>query len=148
MIPTELLRYHPYFADMNPEQLKQVTAISNLRDFSDGEILLSEGNPARKFCLIHEGSVDVIYRLGDDRDVVAETLTRSDAFGWSAMIEPHILTATCRGKGEGSIIEIDGQGLRELCEADPGCGFRLQKEVSSTLRNRLSALRIQIAATM
>jgi len=148
MIPTDLLRNHPHFSDMNLEQLRKVTAISTLRTFSDNEVLLLEGNIAHTFCIVHEGSVDVIFRLGDGREVVAETLSRGDAFGWSAMIEPHILTATCRGNGEGSIIQIDGHELREICEADPNCGFRLQKEVSRTLRNRLSSLRVQIAASM
>jgi len=148
MIPQDLLRHHPHFTAMTTDQLQKVASISTLHQFEDGEILLTEGNQARVFCLVHEGAVDVIYRLGDDREVVAETLTRGDAFGWSAMIEPHILTATCRGKGRGAVIEVAGEELRQICEADPICGFGLQKEVSRTLRNRLSSLRVQIAATM
>jgi len=148
MIPQDMLRHHAHFSAMNLDQLQKVAAISNLRAFDDQEILLREGNRARVFCLVHEGSVDVLYHLGDGREVIAETLSRGDAFGWSAMIEPHILTATCRGNGPGAVIEIEGESLREICEADPNCGFRLQREVSRTLRNRLSSLRVQIAASM
>ncbi len=146
MISPELLRQYPHFAGVTNDCLKAIAMASEKREFQAGEDLLIEGNPATSLCLMVSGEVDVIYRLGDDREVVADSLVKGDAFGWSALLAPHVLTASCRGHKAGEIIEIEALVLRAICEDNIACGYQIINEVSKTLRDRLSAMRVQIAA--
>ena len=146
MISPELLRNFPHFSGLSYECLKAIAMISDEREFEPGEPMFQEGNTATHFCLILSGEVSVVYRLGDDREVVADNLIKGDAFGWSAILEPHQLTATCLGAKSGKFIAIEAEGLRRICDEDYACGYQIVLEVSRTLRDRLSAMRVQIAA--
>jgi CRP-like cAMP-binding protein len=147
MISPELLRSYPYFAGLSEEYLNRIAKISEKKDIIAGEEILREGNPARFFCLMVSGEVNVVYRLGDDREVIADSLIKGDPFGWSALLQPHKLTASCRGSKDGAYIRIEAEELRAICDENIACGYRIAQEVSKTLRNRLSALRTQIAAS-
>jgi CRP/FNR family cyclic AMP-dependent transcriptional regulator len=146
LISSQSLRYFPHFAGLDDEYLRQIALISDKVKFEAGDVLFVEEALATHLCLLISGTVDIVYRLGDNRIVVADTLIAGDAFGWSALLEPHRLTATCVGSKNGEYLRIEGEGLRRICDEDPACGYRVVTELCKLLRDRLSALRIQIAA--
>jgi len=131
---------------MDEAALGRIADAADLKAFEAGEELLAEGDHARHFCLIRAGEVDIVYTLGDGRTVVADTLRSGDAFGWSAFVEPHQLTATCVATTRGECLRIDGASLRQVCDEHPAWGYRLAQELCKLLRDRLSALRVRIAA--
>lgn len=146
MISPELLRNFPHFSGASYECLKDIAMISKEREFDAEESLFHEGNLATHLCLMLSGEVSIVYRLGDNREVVADSLIKGDAFGWSAILEPHQLTASCRGAKSGKFIAIEAEGLRQICVENYACGYHIVRGVSKTLRDRLSAMRVQIAA--
>lgn len=146
MISPELLRNFPHFSGVSYECLKDIAMIGSEREFDSEETLFREGNLATHLCLMLSGEVSIVYRLGDDREVVADNLIKGDAFGWSAILEPHQMTASCRGAKSGKFIAIEAEELRRICEENIACGYQIVREVSKTLRDRLSAMRVQIAA--
>ncbi len=146
LISPQSLKYFPHFASLNDEYLRQIALVSEHVNFEADDVLYVEEALATHFCLLISGTVDIVYRLGDNRIVVADTLIAGDAFGWSALLEPHKLTATSVGSKPGEYIRIEGKGLRRICEENPACGYRVAMELGKLLRDRLSALRIQLAA--
>ncbi|MEW6401399.1 MAG: cyclic nucleotide-binding domain-containing protein [Chloroflexota bacterium] len=147
-ISTNSLRYFPHFSGLNEEDLRRIAGITERVEFEAGEELLVEGSVATHFCLLMSGEVQIVYRLGDNRTVAADVLVAGEAFGWSALLEPHRLTATCVGNRKGEYLRIEAESLRRLCEQNPNSGYRLALEISKLLRDRLSALRVQIAAAL
>jgi CRP-like cAMP-binding protein len=145
MISTQVLRYYPHFSGLDEQALREIAAISEQKDFIAGEELLAEGDLASHFCLLRSGEVNIKYRLGDGRAVVADTLRTGDAFGWSAFVEPHRNTASCVAESSGEYIRIEGERLRRICDEHPTWGYRVALELCKLLRDRLSALRVRIA---
>ena len=145
MISPELLRRYPHFTGVTEDCLKDIAMVSEKKQFSVGDDLVIEGNPATKLFLMISGEMHIIYRLGDDSEVIADSLVSGDAFGWSALLEPHVLTASCRASKAGELIEIDAEKLRSICAENITCGYQILQEVSKILRDRLSAMRVQIA---
>ena len=143
----ELMRY-PYFAGLPQSALQEIAWISTLRPFKAGDRLLEEGAKATHLIVIKSGRVDIIYRLGDKREVTAESIVGGEAIGWSALLEPYKLTASVVGVKDGELIAIQGTKLRELCEMDTWLGYQLMSEIAKGLRDRLNGLRVQLAATM
>jgi CRP-like cAMP-binding protein len=146
MISPERLRKFPHCAQAPDEILKQVAMISEAKAFSAGEEVFREGNPAEHLMFLEKGEVNVTYRLGDDTDVIVDTLVSGDTLAWSALLEPFTLTATGVGRVGGSLIALEAAELRTLCEQNPRYGYQLMTEVARTLRSRLDATRVQLAA--
>ena len=95
---------------------------------------------------VTSGEVDIVYRLGDGREVTAESAIAGEVLGWSALLEPYKLTASVVGRKDGELVAIEGKKLRELCEVDTWLGYQLMIEIARVLRDRLSGLRVQLAA--
>ena len=147
MMRSEELKRYRYFAGLPQSALDQIAWVSSLRRFEAGERLLEEGAQASHLVIVKSGQVDIIYRIGDGREVTAESAVGGDIIAWSALLEPFILTASGVGSKEGELIAMDGAKLRELCAADTWLGYQLMTEIARGLRDRLTGLRVQLAAT-
>jgi CRP-like cAMP-binding protein len=146
MISPERLRRYAHCAGASDELLKMVAMLAAERPFAAGEALFEEGQPARKLMMLESGSVDIVHTLGDGRRVIVDTLVGGDMMAWSALLEPYLLTAAGVGREAGRLIDIDGEGMRRLCQENPEYGLTLMTEVAKTLRARLNATRVQLAA--
>lgn len=146
MISPERLRRFPHCATAPDELLKNIAIIGDVLKFEAGQEIFIEGNPARYLMFLEEGEINIIYRLGDKTEIVVDTLVAGDTLSWSALIPPHTLTATGIAKTTGSLIQINAEELRKLCEENPAQAYMLMREVAVTLKNRLGAARAQLAA--
>ncbi len=146
MIQTHELKRFRYFAGLPESELDAIAAISSLRRFKAGERLLEEGARAKELMIVKSGEVDLMYRLGDGREVTAESAVAGDVIAWSAMLEPYQLTASGIGTKDGELIAIEGERLRQICDADCSLGYQLMTEIARGLRDRLTGLRVQVAA--
>ena len=146
MISPEVLRRYPMFAGISEDVLKKIAMLSQAREFEAGDRLFEEGNPASHFMIIMTGEVDIVYQLGDGREVAADTLVAGDPLAWSALLEPHKLTGSGVVNKDGSLIEIEGEGLLQLFRESTDLIYVMLTEVAKTLRTRLSAMRVQVAA--
>jgi len=146
MISPDEIRNYKYFATAPMDVLKALADASMLKTFKTGERLLEEGDQARNLMIIKSGEVEIIYQLGDDRQVVAEYAIKGDVISWSAVLAPYKLTASAVGSKDGELLSVDGTALIGLCEKDAALGYRLMTEIAKGLRERLTGLRVQIAA--
>lgn len=147
MIQTHELKRFRYFAGLPESVLDEIAAISALRRFKAGERLLEEGARAKELLIVKSGEVDLVYQLGDGREVTAESAVGGDVIAWSALLEPYQLTASGVGTKDGELIAIDGERLRKLCDDDTVLGYQLLTEIARGLRDRLTGLRVQVAAS-
>jgi CRP/FNR family cyclic AMP-dependent transcriptional regulator len=146
MISPERLRRYPHCAGAPDDLLKSVAMLARERPFKAGERLFEEGATATRLMFLEAGAVDIVYRLGDNREVTVDTLVEGDLMAWSALLEPYRLTATGIAVKDGLAIEIEAEGLRKICEGTPAYGFVMMGQVAKTLRDRLNATRVQLAA--
>jgi CRP/FNR family transcriptional regulator len=148
MISVEELKYYRHFAGVNNQHLKDIAMISHEKAFQKGDRLFKEGNTATHLMFLKSGEISIVYLLGDGREVIADTLVTGDTLAWSAVLTPHRLTASGIGSKDGSLILIEAEGLRNLCDEDTDFGYSLMREIAGTLRSRLSAMRVQAAANV
>jgi CRP-like cAMP-binding protein len=146
MLSTEVLQRYPNFAGVSVDRLNEIATISRIKIFVEGQELFREGNTATHFLFLISGEIQVIYQLGDGRHVVVDTLVAGDPLAWSALLEPHTLTASGIARKAGSLIEIEAEGLRQMCKENTDFGYIMMREVAKTLRSRLRAMRVQAAA--
>src|SRR3990172_5787419 len=145
MISPERLRRFPHYAGASDEMLKQVAMLGKERTFKAGERLFEEGKPAAHLLMLEAGEVDIVYTLAKARQVVVDTVVAGGLLAWSAPLEPSKLTAPRVARGEGTLIEVEAEPLRKLCQGNPEYGSMMMKQVAMTLRARLTATRVQLA---
>lgn len=148
MLSSQVLRRYPNFAGLSERYLNNIAKISRIRNFEAGEELFREGNTATHLILVMFGEIHIVYQLGDGSEVVADTLVTGDPLAWSALLEPHTLTASGVANKAGSLIEIEAGELRRMCKDNTDFGYVMMKEVAKTLRSRLSAMRVRAAANL
>jgi len=95
--------------------------------------------------ILTEGKVDIALTLGTGEKAVVGTLVAGDLMALSALIPPYHLSATGVAKEDGKLIQIEAEALRQLCEENPGLGYRLMQGVAKGIMTRLQDTRVELA---
>lgn len=146
MVSPEALRRYPFFADLTEEELKSLMTISEEEEYEADTFIFRERDRAEKLFVLVEGSVEIMVDTdeeGLERETVS-TLKAGDLFCWSAVVEPHKLTASAFAPTPVTVIAIDGAGLRALFEIDCHLGYRILQKASQVISSRLKDTRIQM----
>ena len=147
MISPDEIKSFKYFSASPLKVLRILADASSLRSFKAGERLFEEGEQARNLMIVKSGEVEIVYNLGDSRQVVAEYAIKGDVVCWSAVLAPFKLTASAIGSKDGELVVIDAKTLLNSCDENSELGYRLMTEIAKGLRERLTGLRVQIAAS-
>jgi CRP-like cAMP-binding protein len=148
MVSPELLRRYSFFSSLDQAQQKAIALIADVLQFDKGATIFEEGQPAELFYVLLEGCVDLYYPTGRDpaEHLLVAEINIGEPFSISALIEPHMLTATAKATAPSRILKIEGKALRALCELDPHLGFALMEQAARSAMERLHFARVQIAA--
>ena len=84
MIPVHELKKYDIFLELEPNELAALARIADVVHASEGETIISEGQPARTFYVMDQGNLMVAFKDGR-----ALTLHgHGEVVGWSAIIHP------------------------------------------------------------
>jgi CRP-like cAMP-binding protein len=149
MISTELLQRCPFFSRLNEAQRKAIAAITEDVSFEKDTILFEEGQEAEALYILLQGTVDLFLTGGKDlsKPLWVGQINPDEPFGISALIEPHILTASARVTAPTRVMKISGAALRALCELDPRLSAILIHQIAKAAMERLHFVQVQLAAS-
>lgn len=152
MISPEILRRFPFFYGFTDAQLKALAMIAEERDLSADTAIFEEGNPAQKFYLLVDGSIDLYIKSeeennpGSRRDFPVGEINPGEVFGIATLFEPYVFSVTTRSANASKLIEFDGPSLRALTQVDLSLAYQLMQQSARTLLGRLNSTRVQLAA--
>ena len=139
-----LIREHPFFVSMRPEQVKFAAEDAEIKEFEAGEILFREGEPANRLFLIESGKVVLETWIPRGGKMAIETLGSGDVAGWSWLIPPFSWRFQARVAEAARIIVLNGARLLVAAEDNPEFGYALMRRVSQVMAHRMEALRRQV----
>lgn len=152
MISPELLRRYPFFGFMEDNELKAVAMIAEEETFAKGTEIIQVDTPANKLYFLEEGSASNYFIVEDlnknRKELFIDNINPGEIFGFSALLEPHVYTATVRTEQESRVIKIDGVALRALCQFDPHLSCDLYQATAKVIMQRLKDTRVLLAAAM
>jgi CRP-like cAMP-binding protein len=146
MVSAEALRSFPFFANLTEEEVKSISMICSEEKYEATTFICREGGEAQKLYVLLEGNIDVMINT-DEEGLQQETvsnLSRGDAFCWSAVVEPHYLTASIFAATPVTVLSIDGAALRAMFELDCHLGYRILQKAAQVISNRLKDTRVQM----
>lgn len=106
---------------------------SLIKTFSDGELIVAEGEMSAEMYIVQEGAV-VVSKKTKNGDVILGELGRGDFFGEMAMLESMPRNASVRAKGEVKVVVLHSGGFLLKLRRDPTFAFEVIQHLSGRVR--------------
>ncbi|RME99630.1 MAG: cyclic nucleotide-binding domain-containing protein [Chloroflexi bacterium] len=162
MISPELIRRYPFFAGLSTDQIVTLANVAEEVSVEEGHYFFHEGEEICCFDIVVEGAVGIVMELpdGDTEQKVSDQLTGQlatktevlstigpgEMFGWSALIAPHITTASGKALTPCRVLSFDCRQLRETFRQDCRFGYVMMQKAAQVIRDRLRDMRIESLA--
>ncbi|MCU0531835.1 MAG: Crp/Fnr family transcriptional regulator [Syntrophales bacterium] len=135
------------FQGLSDAQIGKLIAIAKDDSYPTGTLLYKEGDPSTHLYLVEQGKVFLEMKsdMGPTRppmQVIIDVVTRREAFGWSAFVEPNLHTLSALIAEPTKMIVFDGGKLRALMKEDCAMGFEIMKGLTRLLAQRLNHTRV------
>ena len=129
------------FKGLSVQYLDLLAEAAMLKEFTAGEGIFREGDPANRFYLILNGEVALESTRGERAPVVLQTIGANDVLGWSWLFPPYYWHFDARAVTPTKAIFFYGTWLRESCERDHDFGYEMLRRMSGVIIKRLQATR-------
>jgi CRP-like cAMP-binding protein len=104
------------------------------KTFSNGEVIIKEGDSGNSFFQILEGNATVYKNYGKDDQVKLTVLTPGQYFGEMAVIETYPRSSTVVADGDVKVVEIPGEDLNTYYRENPDEIVSIMKHLGNRLK--------------
>ena len=151
MVSVDLLKQFAFFKGFDEGDLKKLSGFASEESFRTGTQIYKKGNPAKKLYLVEEGKIVMLMEsyMGTARppmQVTVDIVTKGDAMGWSAVVEPYAYTLGALCIDDSKAIAFDAEKLRELLIQDSTLGFKFMQATAKIVATRLTHTQIILVA--
>jgi len=149
VITPDMISRYPFFADLVPDHVANLASVAEGLTAQTGEYIFHEGDNLCCFYIVVEGAIGVVYEVHkkgnqeQKEDVVFSAIGPGGAFAWSALVPPHVATASAKALSSCWLISFDCQKLNKIFDDDCEFGFRMLMKVAQISRDRLRDTRIE-----
>jgi len=133
----DVLRKCEVFRTLDDKQLREVEKMCDYEELEAGTIICKQGHKEEKLYIIEHGAVGIILEVGPLAQRQVQAVTDYEVFGWSAMLDPYICTATVKALENTKVLAFDGQELSGLCVTKPEIGCRISRGIARVVASRL-----------
>lgn len=151
MTSIENLENLSFFDGLEPADRDALLAISERRTYAAGETIFGEGDGPGSLRVLVSGLVSLRQKLkGSSGDAqMAKVSEPGSVFGIAALVgEEHLYPHSAVTLEATVLIEIEGERLLALFEADPAAGVRILLRFAQYMAAKLSSAREQIRSRL
>jgi CRP-like cAMP-binding protein len=143
MVDLSSIQNAAIFEGVGQSEIRKLESIARVEQAAKGDCLFSHGETADTLYLAKDGRFALtiqVRALDEHFEVPIEEKAAGEAFGWSALVEPHksIYSAYCTRTG--SVIAFSRGDLEELMSSDPNLGQRLLQNLNQLIGSRIRPL--------
>jgi CRP-like cAMP-binding protein len=136
----------PFFSGLSDAVLDRLALLGSEAVFEAGAVVFRAGEPAAALYLVVEGWVDIVASEAESHHLLT-AVTAGDVFGWSALVEPFVYTASARCATPVRALVFPAVEMRSLLESDAALCFTLMGRLCRVIAGRLQAARSQLVST-
>ena len=141
MISADDLEQFPIFSGLDRGLLSEAAKLCSKRSYRAGEVCVAEGAPAQYLHLLVSGKIVLERKLPAKWQLHAVgavyTLQEHQMFGWSALVEPGVHTATARCLEDCAVILINGKELLAVLDKGGEASYQFMKRLATVIALRL-----------
>lgn len=151
MVSIEVLKGFDLFGGLSDHELGNIAKVATEHVCEKGTLSFAEGGKAENLEFVRNGQVAIefyVRRLLKHTKVAIMVLGPGRVFGWSALVEPGILTASARCVERTQIIKMKATDLIDIFEENNHIGYVVMKNLAATISSRLRRTREKLALQM
>jgi CRP/FNR family cyclic AMP-dependent transcriptional regulator len=133
-----------FLATLSPQVQEKVLSLGELFRYAAGDVILREGCPSLFLYIVETGRVAVEIHVPAKGRRPIMTVGPGDLFGWSALVEPCIETASARALEDTEAWGIKGGAFSDLCREDYTVGYEVYRALAEIICVRLAATRSEL----
>jgi HEAT repeat protein len=130
-----LLREVPLFADLSPDDLKQIADVAREQVFSAGDMICREGEEGDSLYVLAGGEAHVVKRSNGGEKLIA-TRKVGDFLGEMSIVDSAPRFASVRAAGEVRALVLDGDTFKAILRDRPEVSLAVLRGLSRRLRER------------
>ena len=134
------------------DQFDKIAMLADEVSWEANEIVFEVRKNADVLYLLATGEIELHYAVKDEliseksKEFFIGSINIGEAFGISSLIEPYEYTSVAVASQASTGVRIDATKLRKLAGEDPNLGYELMKQVAKASFERLSSVRVELAA--
>ena len=132
----EVLKNVPIFAGLSNREIRNIASIAYQRHYSEGEIVIHEGQDSAGMYIIVEGEVKVTRELEDGTTLHLNNLGDGEFFGDVGLLDKSPRTATVTATRDCRIIGFFRPELLQLMDSDPKLASKVIFKLAQILAAR------------
>lgn len=136
--------YSSFLANFSPRVREKLLFSAEEFQYKAGQDIFHEGDPSLFLFIVKTGRVAIELHITSKGRRTIFTASSGNVFGWSALVEPRIETASARAVEDTTAFAMKGGELMDLCREDPELGFELYRALAEVIMARLIASRLQL----
>ena len=140
----EVLKRSDLFRELADDQLAVISEMATEQTFEPGAVICKQGRIEEKMYVIEHGLVAIVLEVGQLAQRQVQAAADFEGFGWSAVIEPHVCTATVIAREKTKALSFVGRDLCDLCDNQPLIGCKVCRAVARTVASRLRQAYVQL----
>lgn len=141
----DTLRKAEYFKGLSDDDIGLVDRICHEESYDTGMPIFHEGDKAKNLYVVKKGRISIQIREAQAKPLTVCTISEGGAFGWSALVKPHVFTAGAVCVQKGTVIVIDGGEMSNLCRTNTHLGAIVMENLAELVSSRLKNSREQLA---
>ncbi len=145
----EELKASIVFKRLTDEEIEKVVPLCAEEEYPAGAEMYKEGDFADKLYIVRKGKTvldlkNTMAPYDPPSRMIVDMISPGDTMGWSALVEPHIYTLSCRCAENCSLIAVSGPGLMELISRECQIGLKVMTAIAKIIAARLTHTRVLI----
>ena len=128
------------FAGLSAENLERIARYCTFQSFKAGDYVAVQGKMIDHLMAVNQGKVAVEMRIDIPRyshTVTVTTLTSGRVCAWSALVPPHMLTASISALEDTRMVSIKGADLLRIFQEDPVIEATVMRNLATVISSRL-----------
>lgn len=139
----DILRSLAFTRDLEQSDRDRLLQVASPVQWDAGTMIFREGDQNDSLYLVMAGRIALEISVPIRGRVRILTVGTGEVFGWSSVFYEKPKTALATALEPTEALAFDASRLRELCDADPGFGYRLTRKLLQVVSDRLKATRMQ-----
>lgn len=131
----EALQQVPFFADLRPAELAQLSARLVPRRFSAGQIIFHHGDPGGLLYIISKGKIKITYSTLDGQEALLAILGANDFFGELALLDEAPRSATAEALETTETLTLHREDFIGFIRNNPDFSLHVLQTLTQRIRN-------------
>lgn len=144
MSALEVLKRCEVFLGLDDNHLQKIVDLPSCREkaYQAQETIFEAGEEAKDFYMLKEGQVNLVVKIPSSSDepskqTVVRTITKGGAFGWAALVPPHVRAMSAICKEPSKVVAINGGELCDLFDKDTHLGYEVTTSLLRVIGSRV-----------